>query len=151
MGTAGSTSTLVGRLMALAAAEEAMAGRLMADAAALRYACLRDRLLAVVREDRRHARVLLEAARQRQGEPPPPPAGGFPRTHGARPGPPFLRLQEDRESKLALAARYRALGHEAEVAGDGEAAALCRGLAAEETRHAQVLLDLLAATDPYHN
>lgn len=95
--------------------------------------------------------MLLEAARQRQGEPPPPPAGGFPRTHGARPGPPFLRLQEDRESKLALAARYRALGHEAEVAGDGEAAALCRGLAAEETRHAQVLLDLLAATDPYHN
>src|SRR3990170_1417305 len=75
-----------------------------------------------------------------------PLSGGFPGTHDARPGPPFLRLQEDREAKLALAARYRALGHEAEVAGDGEAAALCRGLAAEETRHAQVLLDLLAAT-----
>ena len=150
MGTAGSTRALIGGLMALAAAEEAMAGRLMADAAALRYGCLRDRLLAVVREDRRHARLLLEAARQRQGESP-PRSGGFPGTHGARPGPPFLRLQEDREAKLALAARYRALGHEAEVAGDGEAAALCRGLAAEETRHAQVLLDLLAATDPYHN
>ncbi len=150
MGTAGSTGALVAGLMALVAAEEAMAGRLSADAAGIRYGCLRDRLLAVVREDRRHAWMLLEAARQRQGESP-PAAGGFPGMHGARPGPPFLRLQADREAKLALAARYRALGHEAEVAGDGEAAALCRTLAAEETRHAQVLLDLLAATDPYHN
>ncbi len=150
MGRVGSTRPLVAGLIAVAAAEEAMASRLTADAAALRYGCLRDRLLAVVREDRRHAQRLLEVVRRRQGASQ-PLSGGFPGTHEARPGPPFLRLQEDREAKLALAARYRALGHEAEVAGDGEAAALCRGLAAEETRHAQVLLDLLAATDPYHN
>jgi len=150
MGTAGSAPALVAGLMAVVASEEAMVGRLTADAATVRYGCLRDRLLAIIREDRRHARVLLEAACKRQGQSP-PPAGGWLRVHGARHGPPFLRLQEDREAKLALAACYRALGHEAEVAGDGEAAALCRGLAAEETRHAQVLLDLLAATDPYHN
>jgi len=150
VGTAGSTSGLVAGLLAAVAAEEAMAFRLSADAAALRYGCLRDRLLAVVRQDRRHARLLLEAAARRQGESP-QPGGALRGAHDARPGPPFLRLQEDREAKLALAARYRELGHEAEMVGDREAAALCRGLAAEETRHAQVLLDLLAATDPYHN
>jgi hypothetical protein len=150
VGTAGSTSGLVAGLLAAVAAEEAMAFRLSADAAALRYGCLRDRLLAVVRQDRRHARLPLEAAARRQGESP-QPGGALRGAHDALPGPPFLRLQEDREAKLALAARYRALGHEAEMVGDREAAALCRGLAAEETRHAQVLLDLLAATDPYHN
>ena len=150
MGTGGSTSGLVPSLLAAVAGEEAMAFRLSADAAALRYGCLRDRLLGVVRQDRRHARLLLDAACQRQGEPP-QPAGALPGAHDARPAPPFLRLQEDREAKLTRAARYRELGHEAEAAGDREAATLCRALAAEETRHAQVLLDLLAATDPYHN
>lgn len=150
MATAGSTQAVLEGLTALAAAEEAMACRLMADAAAIRYACLRDPVLAVAGEDRHHARLLLEATGRRQSEPP-PPAGGLAGSPEIRPGVPFLRLQEDREAKLTLAARYRALGHEAEVEGDGEVAALCRALAAEETRHARVLLDVLAATDPYHS